>query len=377
MAPEVALAALAELPAGSVVLDPMAGSGTVLRAAMDGGLTAIGFDVDPLAVLIAGVWTSPLSPSRLRREALAVVERAEVNLSAPNALPWIDNDAATKAFIDFWFGPVQQQALRSLVSALPEGNEPLTSALRLAVSRTIITKDRGASLARDVSHSRPHKVRHENEFDVLKAFGAAAARIARALEDRAPSAGASVRLGDARNLKTISDGSISAVVSSPPYLNAIDYMRGHKLALVWLGYTVGHLSSIRSGSIGSERAPAREMATRAAELLQLGPALTGLPIRLQRMFSRYLTDLEMVLAEMARVLAPAGRAVLVIGNSNQRGVLIDNAEAVTTLSRLAGLKLVSRYERDLPVSSRYLPTSRDTPLEKRMHKELVLSFVHD
>ena len=39
--------------------------------------------------------------------------------------------------------------------------------LWLALSRIIVTKHVGATLAWDVSHSRPHKVRTENDFDVL------------------------------------------------------------------------------------------------------------------------------------------------------------------------------------------------------------------
>jgi tRNA G10 N-methylase Trm11 len=53
IAPNVALIQCAKLPPGATVLDPMAGSGTVLRAAADAALNGIGFDLDPLAVLMA------------------------------------------------------------------------------------------------------------------------------------------------------------------------------------------------------------------------------------------------------------------------------------------------------------------------------------
>jgi tRNA G10 N-methylase Trm11 len=61
MAPELALETLSKLKKNSLVLDPMAGSGTVLRDATELGHRAIGFDVDPLAVLMARVWTTPVS----------------------------------------------------------------------------------------------------------------------------------------------------------------------------------------------------------------------------------------------------------------------------------------------------------------------------
>jgi len=58
MAPGLALDSLTSLQAGSVVLDPMSGSGTVVRQASDLGLNGYGFDLDPLAVLMSNVWTT-------------------------------------------------------------------------------------------------------------------------------------------------------------------------------------------------------------------------------------------------------------------------------------------------------------------------------
>ena len=62
MAPDIALDHIAEAESGSIkkVLDPMCGSGTVLVAAVERGHDAIGFDMDPLAVLMAGVATSEI-----------------------------------------------------------------------------------------------------------------------------------------------------------------------------------------------------------------------------------------------------------------------------------------------------------------------------
>jgi tRNA G10 N-methylase Trm11 len=58
MAPNIALAILADIKKPIRVLDPMMGSGTVLAMARKCGHRAIGVDLDPLAVLLAKVWTS-------------------------------------------------------------------------------------------------------------------------------------------------------------------------------------------------------------------------------------------------------------------------------------------------------------------------------
>ena len=51
----------------------------------------------------------------------------------------------------------------------------------------------------------------------------------------------------------LADGSVDLIVTSPPYANAIDYMRAHKFSLVWLGQPIANLSHLRGKYIGAER----------------------------------------------------------------------------------------------------------------------------
>src|SRR5713226_4578554 len=78
MAPGIALEALGESEAPLRVLDPMAGSGTVLAVARANGHRAFGVDVDPLAVLLAGVWTRTVDAERVNDKATEVMDRAKI-----------------------------------------------------------------------------------------------------------------------------------------------------------------------------------------------------------------------------------------------------------------------------------------------------------
>ena len=376
MAPEIALRALEGIPEGGVVLDPMSGSGSVLRAANEHGLRAVGVDVDPLAVLMARVWTTPLKPSSLRRASTRVVETARTLDPADVELPAIDHDPKTRQFVDFWFAPRQAEDLRRLVGALPPADSKTGRALRLLVSRLIVTKDRGASRARDVSHSRPHRVYDDSNFDVLRGFERASERLARQLELDPPPGGSSVYFGDARRLRGIRDQSVDAVITSPPYINAIDYLRGHRLALVWLGYRMGRLGAIRSGSVGAERAPSREVAHHVRATERCLPATRRLSRRFRRIMRRYLSDMDQFLCEVRRVLEPSGQATIVIGNSNLEGVYVDNARALSLLASWNSLELTDEYKRELSAQHRYLPPpqGRGPGLASRMRTEVVLTF---
>lgn len=376
MAPDIALEQCRSLAPGSVVLDPMAGSGTVLKVAIDQGLDGWGFDTDPLAVLMARVWTTPLASSDLATAASSLVREAHEQFPAPPSLPWIDDDPETAKFVDYWFAPTQQADLRRLSALLIDRCGEVTDALRVALSRIIITKDRGASLARDVSHSRPHRVFNANHFSVMGEFVRSAHRVAQRLRFEVGHGTAIVQNGDARHLVSVADGTVDAIITSPPYLNAIDYIRGHRLALVWLGYEVRGLREVRAESIGAERALNSPLVD--DELCEIRGAfgdLSALPARTRRMVDRYLADLSVVMTEARRVLKSGGRATFVVGNSCLQGVFVNNAAAAAAAAQLVGLKEVGRHERDLPPSKRYLPppaAANSPEISKRMRTEVVL-----
>src|SRR5712664_3883833 len=75
MAPGIALEVMSDIDE-SRVLDPMMGSGTVLAMARAQGHHGIGFDIDPLAVLISKVWTTTFDSEEILDEADDVLEGA-------------------------------------------------------------------------------------------------------------------------------------------------------------------------------------------------------------------------------------------------------------------------------------------------------------
>lgn len=383
MAPELALNSLASLPSKSVVLDPMAGSGTVLRQALSLGHSAIGFDMDPLAVLMSRVWTSHFDASAGRAELASVLEEAaSVDLRRVR-LQWQDEE--TLQFIRYWFGDQQRRDLTRIAAAFDRRRKSIRSesrrstldVLQVALSRIIVTKEQCASLARDTSHSRPHRVALESSYDVVEGFRRSATQLMTRLSANQAAnhvhGQVKVSLGDARAIDLL-DGSVDHIMTSPPYLNAIDYMRGHRLSLVWLGHSIGELRSIRSSTIGAERSfdtqcsVADSIAAAMCDLECLEP-------KQQRMIIRYAGDLERMMHQAARVLRKGGRATYVLGNSCLKDTFIRNSEGVAKAGVQAGLTLESESERDLPAASRYLPVTQSGSLSKRMRTETILTFV--
>lgn len=383
MAPGLALESLAALRRGSLVLDPMTGSGTVIREATDLGHQAIGFDMDPLAVLMSSVWTTPVEDGDIGRALEELIKRAD-STSACCSLPWIDDDGETKKFVEFWFGGPQAETLTRLAATLNEMVSEASSAdrlaaidvLRLNLSRIIVTKEKAASLARDTSHSRPHKVSETSDYDVMTGYQRSLVAVRRRLKEAPPMRKAAVSLGDVRVMGEVETGTVDAVVTSPPYLNAIDYLRGHRMALVWLGWSIPHLRKIRSASIGAERSLAgADLRAGESCIVEAMIGEAALSSRCLGMIQRYAQDLNSMLVQIARVLKKDGHATFVVGNSCLKGVFIRNADGVAAAAGRLGMRETSRVERDLPQASRYLPVTGEA-LAKRMRTETVMTFAH-
>lgn len=382
MAPELALSSLGSLKANSIVLDPMAGSGTVLRQALTLGHKAIGFDMDPLAVLMSRVWTSKADPAVVERELTTLLEESQSVDLRTARLDWHDEETAE--FVRYWFGDSQRRSLTRLAFIMAHRRRSIRSdarraaldVLQVALSRIIVTKEQCASLARDTSHSRPHRVTLTSDYDVYEGFVRSVTQLVTRLSSNQKvehKAGeVSIALGDARAI-SLADGSVDAIMTSPPYLNAIDYMRGHRLSLVWLGFSLGELRSIRSNTIGAERSYEDECSI-AQQIAEAMCDLERLTSKHSKMVIRYAGDLERMMTQAARVLRPGGTATYVLGNSCLKETFIRNSDGVAKAGVHAGLELIAVAERELPASSRYLPMTETGSLSKRMRTETILTF---
>ena len=263
MAPEIALDVISGCRESLRVLDPMCGSGTVLAVARSRGHSAVGVDLDPLAVLTSKVWTTTVDAELLREQAATALIRARHifgsmrtrDLYPPNA------DAETQRFVRYWFDPYARRQLSALALAIQEvQNDETRNALLCAFSRLIITKQSGASLAMDLSHSRPHRAFARAPVKPFSKFLFAVDRVAKGCVDgnvRSPGPAAYVHHGDARSL-ALADDSIDLVLTSPPYLNAIDYFRCSKFSLIWMGYSIRELRQARAGARGRRRHGGRQ-----------------------------------------------------------------------------------------------------------------------
>jgi DNA modification methylase len=385
MAPGIALAVIAKAKRPLRVLDPMVGSGTVVALARLKKHRAIGVDIDPLAVLISQVWTTAVEAEETKVKAREVLARAKTifaTMPEREAYP-SKSDRETRRFVAYWFDGYARRQLASLSIAIARvRNERTRNVLLCALSRLIITKSSGASLAMDLSHSRPHRRFRRAPVKPFRKFLEAVDHVAencvdKKEVDRGPAP--RVHLGDARKLP-VRDASIDLVVTSPPYLNAIDYIRCSKFSLVWMGYRIPDLRELRGESVGTESVGGDSKNDPEIQGIVAGLKLSpGLSAHDKAVLARYIADMRRAMREVARVLVPGGKAVYVMGENTIRGTYIRNSWIISDIARLCGLRLKERRVRNLPANRRYLPPpsacNNSAPMDTRMRKEVVLAFV--
>ena len=395
---------------GDTVLDPMCGSGTTLVEAVDSGRRAIGCDIDPLARLIAAVKLTPVDASEVIRIGVEVLlaARRRVRDDRPALERGLGArfDSKTRKFVDYWFLPAQQLELLALVEEIERlPDEQSRSFFRLVLSSTIIAKSGGVSRARDLAHTRPHRVESKTPKSAFSEFEQRLARISRDAEvagslpaagrppPRAPrarpaespiagsSSPPSFEVRAARAERTgLESGSVDLVVTSPPYANgAIDYMRAHKFSLVWLGLEIDALTSLRREYLGHDA----QASTSAGELPEHCEAILGRLFALDRrkagVLRRYFGEMEDVFRETHRVVRQDGAAVVVVGTSVLRGIDVETPFCLAALAQRVGFDLsgiaVRRLDRDRRMMPARWNRAPESGIERRMHEEHVIGLV--
>ena len=368
---------------GDIVLDPMMGSGTAVVEALLEGRQGVGLDLDPLALRLSCVKTTPLDIDDLRNAGYKVISRANALLSNGKTIERElvrRFDERTKAFIDYWFFPTTQRELMALVRAFEDVTNAATRRfLQLTFSSIIVTKSGGVSRARDLAHSRPHLDETKVPKNALEQFSLRLRKnLASIAQLKTNGTIAAPLAGDARSM-SFADQVIDLIVTSPPYANAIDYMRAHKFSLVWFGESVADLSELRARYIGAERIGHIQDAAlpnRPEEIIRL---LTERDSSKAAILHKYFVEMKAALAEMHRVLRDDSAAIVVVGTSMMRGIDVQTHYCLADIAASLGFDVVGVVQRILDRNKRMMPArfgkKTDSMIEQRMHEEYVIGLL--
>ncbi|MET8865597.1 DNA methyltransferase [Nonomuraea sp. NPDC004580] len=388
---------------GDVILDPFVGSGTALVESALARRYSIGIDVDPLATQISLAKTRAYDISEIRFLAaelhsyLKNVERAPGDYERLmfDDIPETDYRATITAEglwvpeiprLDHWF----RRYVVIDLSRIKKAIDSLTASdkARLFLDTIFGSIIRNSSNADPVpvsgleytSHmkKRDAKGRLVNPFALLRG---ALKRSISAVEEYSvlqddDAFEPIVHCANSTGLSGLISGKVDAVITSPPYHNAVDYYRRHQLEMFWLGLTNSQAErlALLPGYIGRPRIAAKDpllsLPWEPKEFARdLERRMSQVSQQRATDFRHYVTAMTQVFEELARVLPGGTPAVFVVGHSTWNGEEISTRRL---LEELASSNFALEEQFSYPVKNRYMSYSRKNAAN--IDREYVLTF---
>lgn len=291
------------------ILDPFCGVGTTLLTAKERGIESAGVDASTLAAFVSRVKTDDYERSDIEA-ALAFLNR-KLDYRTAERMDWQFELFSTKAAfprrnhteilalreaIENEEGRARNLLLLALLSALPQSS--------------VILKD-GGVLKID---------KNKRALPAREIFKRKVKRIARELEGRPQGHVPKVFLGDARALD-VGGSEVDLIVTSPPYLNNIDYSKIYGLELSLLAMSKAEAEEVRMRAI-------RSFIGRRMDVDAMPPEVGDVGLRIP-IVGTYFRDMEACIMEMFRVLSPGGAAYVNVSNSviHETHVIVDEVFA--------------------------------------------------
>lgn len=326
----------------SVTLDPFCGSGTTLVEGLLRGGVNIGLDIDPLARMITRAKTTSASADTL--EALSGEIQARWTAPAPQLRTSM---TGVKNF-EHWFQTPQWGWVQSLFEIIPE--------MKCSDDERLFLMTVFSSILRRVSNADDQSQKTyvsgtlpKSPPDVRETFFRSMKRAVGGQSDltlkRNSHASISVPAdGDGTNIQLASD-SVDLAVTSPPYLDSVDYMYNMMIEYFWLGPLLGvedrlTFNRLRRESVGA-KSPLNQ--TPLPEYLEDLIRLDDLPTARRTAASEYFALMASHFREISRVLKPGMRYVFVVGNSQSRSNVIPMHDALVRQAAAEGLSLEKAF----------------------------------
>ena len=290
-----------------VVFDPYLGSGTTALEAILSDRGCIGVDLNPLAILIAGVKTAVIDVQTLQtfqQDLLTSVDFAldpQMSLLAPRyrgiSRSFEEDPRYNNPWNQKWY---QDHVLRQLIRIYnvieAVDDLRLRQVAQVSFSDILRRSSNASSHYPNVMYDKNTKKKPLPLRPFRESFRANIAQLIALSRRFGQLSCPSCRIALENNTSlSLPSCSVDAIVTHPPYIAAVPYAEYGCLSLEWLGFSSK----------------------------QLDAELTGGKRQRKDVVDRFLHDYHLMFAESYRVLKPGRFAFYMVGNPTANGTVVD------------------------------------------------------
>jgi len=345
-----------------LICDPFGGCGTTLVEAKLSGRKSIGFDINPIAKLITQVKVTPINPDLLekyREKFLLTYHKIK------------DKSIKHHSRVYYWFDTKTIKSLDRIYICIKKIKNPQVKRFFLCTfshnlkncSRWLM-KSIKPTIDKDKIIPNPKvsflchldsMIRKNKEF-YEKLSSSKNLRVRATMYRR-----------DSTQTLPLQAESVDLIITSPPYVTSYEYADLHQLSLQWFGDDLyefrkwhrfsNNFQDFRKQFIGTSFKSVKNSAFESSIAQTIVNKLKEVDAPLARGVANYFYDMRKAFTEMHRILKSNGKACVIIGNTNLRGVEILNAEVAAEQMYKLGFKKVDFIKRE--VSNKMITPWRD------------------
>lgn len=317
-----------KIPKGSTVLDPFCGTGNTLLACRQARYNAIGFDILPLGVFVSNTKLQEdydMEHLNGKIKEITKLKFGETSLKWPD-LKFID---IRRAFSKY----ARNDILFFKEKILEIENEKIRNFMLLGllsiVARASNTKKDGG-VVRIVKKRHPAPVRYllknrlKRMYKDLKKVSSVSNKIH-----------AEAHLGDARSI-SLELESMDACITSPPYLNYVDYTKLYGLELALLVRNPREIEELRKKSFRSHIS-AKYRSGKRLRSMRLEQTLEK--VDTPQIVEGYFEDMYLSLNSIYKALRKGGILALVLGNACLPNITVDVDLITAEISEQIGFRV--------------------------------------
>lgn len=337
---------------GDVILDPFSGGGTTLIEARKLGRNAYGFDYNPYAALLCKV-KSDLYDKEVLINITENLNDAFLKDKSQIRSPEFKG-------IDFWFNKNVIRALSVIKKHVSAIKDKKVKDFFYVVFSMVVRKSSYIAPGQILTARRKdwkdiRQFSEEEVYHMFRSFAIEYVNYVMAFTSECKNVDSSVHvsIGDARDINVSKP--IDLIISSPPYINAMDYVWANRLRLHWLDLVKDDNDrlSLYKKEIGTESIRSRDyeeigltgyesIDETIKEIYYSFNSNQQSKLR-SRVVYKYFLDMEKHLKSAYDKLKKDGRYCIVIGDNNIRKIRVRTTDFLIEIAEEIGFSKELQY----------------------------------